>query len=85
MECKTEKRNKQCDGQPKCKDTDCFAHANQVWLAVNHNTKSLLAHEFDVQSKLTHQQVNFAAANNIYVFHEAMKGCKIHLKLALKM
>ena len=40
-----------------------------------------------VQSVLN-GQVSLAAANQIYVFHEAMNGCKylkIHLRLALKM
>ena len=36
---------------------------------------SLLANEFDVQSAL-HRQVSSAAVNQIYVFHEAMNGCK---------
>ena len=48
---------------------------------------SLLVNEFDVRSIL-HGQVSLAAVNQIYVFHEAMKGCKnleIHLRLALKM
>ena len=37
---------------------------------------SLLANEFGVRSVL-HVQVNLAAVNQIYVIHEAMKGCKI--------
>ena len=48
---------------------------------------SLLANEFDFRSDL-HVQVSLAAVNQIYVFHEAMKGCKnlkIHERLALKM
>ena len=36
---------------------------------------SLLANEFDVGSVL-HRQVSLAAVNQIYVIHEAMKGCK---------
>ena len=47
----------------------------------------LLANEFDVQSVL-HMQVSLAAVDQIYVIHEAMKGCKnlkIHSRLALKM
>ena len=40
---------------------------------------SLLANVFDVQSVL-HRPVSLAAVNQIYVFHEAMNGCK-NLKL----
>ena len=36
---------------------------------------SLLANGLDVRSTL-HGQVSLAAANHIYVVHEAMKGCK---------
>ena len=36
---------------------------------------SLLANEFDVRSVLR-GQVNLAAVNQIYGFHEAMKDCK---------
>ena len=43
---------------------------------------SLLANEFDVQSIL-HGQVSLAAVNQIYVFHEAMNGCK-NLKVHLR-
>ena len=35
----------------------------------------LLANEFDVRSAL-HGQVSLVAVNRIYVFHEAMNGCK---------
>ena len=48
---------------------------------------SLLSNEFDVRSVL-HGQVNLAAVNHIYVFHEVMNSCenlKIHKRLALKM
>ena len=37
---------------------------------------SLLANEFDVRSVL-HGQVSLAAVNQIYIFHEAMNGCKL--------
>ena len=37
---------------------------------------SLLANEFDDRSVLL-GQVSVAAVNQIYVFHEAMNGCKI--------
>ena len=53
----------------------CFAHENQVWLAVNHNTSAPLANEFEVQSIL-HRQVSLAAVNHIFVVHEVMNGCK---------
>ena len=48
---------------------------------------SLLVNEFNIRSVL-HGQVSLAAVNHIYVFHEAMNGCKnlqIHERLALKM
>ena len=37
---------------------------------------SLLANEFDVQRSIMHRKVSLAAVNQIYVFHEAMNGCK---------
>ena len=36
---------------------------------------SLLANEGDVRSTL-HGQVSLAVVNHMYVFHEAMNGCK---------
>ena len=36
---------------------------------------SLLVNDFDVRSVL-HGQVSLSAVNQIYVFHEAMNGCK---------
>ena len=33
-----EKRNNQCEQPMKLQQEACFASANQVWLAVNHNT-----------------------------------------------
>ena len=53
----------------------CFACATQVWLTVNHNTSVTSGDEFDVRTVL-HRQVSLAAANQIYVIHEAMNGCK---------
>ena len=47
---------------PWSKQEACFAHVNQVWLAVNHNTSDL------------HGQVSLAAVNNINVFHEVING-----------
>ena len=41
------------------KQEACFAHATQVWLAVNHNTN-----EVDVRSEL-HGQVSLTAVNQI--------------------
>ena len=35
----------------------------------------LLANEFDVRTVL-HGQLSFAAVSQMYVFHEAMNGCK---------
>ena len=45
----------------------CFARANQVWLAVNHNTSDRI---------VLHGQVSLAAVNHIYVFHELIIGSK---------
>ena len=50
----------------------CFACANSLSITT---PVSLLANEFDVFSVL-HVQVSLAVVNQIYVFHEAMKGCK---------
>ena len=44
---------------------------------------SLLANEFDIWS-IVHGQVSLAAVNKIYVFHEAMTGCKKKSKDSLK-
>ena len=38
-------------------------------------TVSLLDNDLNVQ-KVLHGQVNLAAVNHIYVFHEVMNGCK---------
>ena len=68
------------------KQEACFVCAKQVWLAIA-IPMSPLANEFDVQSIL-HRQVSLVAVNHIYVFHEAMKGCKnlkIRKRLSLKM
>ena len=62
------KRNSQCEhGQPMEQNTRLvFAPANQVWLAVNHNTSGpLLANEFDVISVLL-GQVSLAAVNQTW-------------------
>ena len=59
------------------KQEACFGCVTLVWLAVNHNT-----------SATSHWQVSLEAVDQIYVFHEAMSGCKnlkIHQRLALKM
>ena len=54
------------------KQDACFARATQVWLAVNYNTGVTSGEKkFDVRSVL-HEQVSLAAANQIYVVHEAM-------------
>ena len=42
---------------------------------------SFLANEFDVRGVL-HGQVSLAAVNQIYIFHEAMNGCK-NLKIPM--
>ena len=57
------------------KQEACFAHANQVWLAVNHKIPVTSGSKFDVLIVL-HGQVSLAAVNHIYVFHEVMNGCK---------
>ena len=48
------------------KQESCFARATLLWLAY-------------VRS-VSHGPVSLAAANQIYVFYEAMNGCK-HLKI----
>ena len=56
------------------KQEACFARATQVWLVIK-TPVPLLANEFDARS-LLHGQVSLAAVNQMYVFHEAMNGCK---------
>ena len=46
------------------KQEACFAHATQLWLAVNHNISVTSGDEFDVQSEL-HRQVCLAAVNQL--------------------
>ena len=56
----------------------CFACATQVWLTVKVSittTVSLLGNEFNVR-RVLYGQVSLAAVNQIFVFHEAMNGCK---------
>ena len=57
------------------KQEACFARATQVWLAVNYNT-SVTSGELIRCSKRMHGQVSLAAVNQLYVMHEAVKGCK---------
>ena len=57
------------------KQEACFACVTQVWLIVNHNT-SVTSGELIRCLKCIAQQESLAAVNQIYVFHEAMKGCK---------
>ena len=73
FECKTEKRNSQCEHrQPRL-----ALHVRLRCALLSITTPvSLLANEFDVRSVL-HGQVSLAAVNQISVNHEAMKGCKI--------
>ena len=65
------------------KQEACFACANQVWLAVIHNTSvtSGIEFKFDNVRSVLHGQVSLAAVNHIYVFHEVMNGCKKNLKI----
>ena len=66
----------------------CFARVAQVWLAVNPNTSVTSGESIRCWQRIARQnKVSLAAVNQIYVFHEAMSGCKnlkIHLRLALK-
>ena len=53
----------------------CFAHANQVSLAVNHNTSVISGKLIRFRSVL-HGQESLACVNHNYVFHEVMNSCK---------
>ena len=72
LECKTEKRNSQCEhGQPKL-----VFHVRLTCGPLSIATPvPLLANKFDVRSVL-HGQASLAAVNQIYVIHEATNGCK---------
>ena len=91
LECKTEKRNSQCEhGQPIRENKRLDLHVCLVWLSGSLSITTpvlLLANEFDVRSVL-HRKVSLAAVCQIYVFHEAMNSCKnlkIHYPLAFKL
>ena len=72
LECKTEKRNSQCEHGHK----RFVSYVRLRWGSLSITTPvPLLANEFDVRSVL-HGQLSLAAVNQIYVFHEAMNGCK---------
>ena len=57
------------------KQEACFACVTRCGLLSITTPVSLLANEFDDLSVL-HGQVSLVAVNQIYVFHEAMNGCK---------
>ena len=69
-----------------CKQESCYALGCGS-LSIT-TPVSFLANEFDVGCIL-HGQVSLEAVNQIYVFHEAMNGCKkskdSFKRLALKM
>ena len=69
--------NSQCKhGQPMEQTQRFVLHVRLRCGCLSITTQvSLLANEFDVQS-LLHGHVRLAAVNQIYVFHEAMNGCK---------
>ena len=76
LECKTEKRNSQCEhGQPMEQQEACFARATQVWLDV----KQHQCHIWRMNSMF---EANFAGKLawqlpiKFCVGHEAMNGCK---------
>ena len=67
----------------------CFVRVAQVWLAVNHNTSDTSGEWIWCSKRIVlHVKVRLAFVNQIYVFHEAMNGCKslkIHNRLTSKM
>ena len=76
VECKTKKLNSQCEnGQPMSQTSSLFCMYDSGVLRSITTPTSLLANKFDVRSIL-HWQVSLAAVNQMYVFHEAMNGCK---------
>ena len=57
------------------KQEACFARVTQAWLAVNHSNSVTSGLLFDVQN-VFHGRVSLVAVNQIYVFQEAINGCK---------
>ena len=70
-----EKQNSQCEHRKPIRQQEtCFAHANQVWLTVNHNNIFTSGELFQVSQHI-------ASVNHICVIHETMNGCKKNLKI----
>ena len=60
-----------------CKHEACFARANQVWLAVNHNTSVTSGVWIRCSKRIAPESELGSCHSNLYkVFHEAMNGCK---------
>ena len=80
LECKSEKRNSQCEQGQSMEQTKglyCM-YISGVARCQSQHQWSLLANEFDVLSVL-HGQMSLGqlgAVNKICVFHRALKGCK---------
>ena len=74
LECKTEKRNSQCEqGQPREQTRGLFCKCDSgVARCQSQHPESLLA---NVRSVLL-GQVSLTDINQIYVIHEAMNDCK---------
>ena len=77
LECKTEKRNSQCEHElPNEAYKRLVLHVRNRCGSLSITTQvSLLTNEFDVRSVL-HEQVSLAIVNQMYVVREAMNGCK---------
>ena len=72
--------NSHCErGKPMKQTGGLFCTRIRCGLLSITTTVKLLANEFDVRIVL-HGQVSLAVANHIYVFREAMNGCK-YLKI----
>ena len=77
LECKTEKRNSQCEHDQPIEQTRGLFCTGDSGVARCHSQHQcrFWANEFNVRSVL-HGQLSLAAVNQIYVIHEAMNGCK---------
>ena len=72
LECKTKQRNRAANRAYK----RCVLHVRLRCGSLSITTPvTLLANEFDVRSVL-YGQVGLAAVYHIYVFHDAVNGCK---------
>ena len=68
LECKTEKRNSQCEHEEAC-----FACGTQVWIAVNHNTSVTSGKLIRFPKRIAGASDLGSCQSNLCL---EMKGCK---------